>query len=439
MTEILELTYDEKLKIAIEDLTTMYLNEEDDRDWALAWSGGKDSTTVMGMVDKMLQSLPPEKRKRTIHAVMSDTIVENPVLEEYMRDQLNKLDKYVKEKDLPITVELVHRQEKHSYFYLILGRGYFLPQNNGQGRWCTDRLKLQPQNNKLKDINPSYILVGTRLSESEKRKQSIEKWTAKNDLSYKIGDHASLSNSKTFMPIIDFDIEDVWRYLQQERLGWSSTHQVRKLYKDATGECGFSNPKATQKAAEGCGARFGCWTCPVILNDRSTEQMSITHDWMNPLVRWRELQMLVFGEYVPPKPKDQKRKERSAILKVCREINKEIKKVTKSGHKRNGNRMVDKTTGELRNDQGTFTVEAREFLFNELIKTQNDVNKIRIDQGLEPITLIHNKEIEMIKEQWEVDRKTTPWLVSNVNGKTIDDLKVLINNYYKVINSEFTV
>ncbi|MGM1044848.1 MAG: phosphoadenosine phosphosulfate reductase family protein [Bacillota bacterium] len=423
--------FEELAQEATSDLKQMYLDKTDERDWAVAWSGGKDSTCVMSMTIKMLESLKPEQRKRKIHAVMSDTVMENPNLEQYMHGQVKLLTKYIEEMNLPVTVSLVTRELKQSYFYLVLGRGYFLPQNNGSGRWCTDRLKLKPQNKKLYEINPSYILIGTRLSESDKRKKSIEKWTSKNNLSYKIGDHANLTNSKTFMPIIDFTIEDVWNYLSKERLPWGSSHAVRTLYREATGECGFTNPKATEKEAakaESCGARFGCWTCPVILNDRSTEVMSESHPWMEPLSRWRMLQLKAFGDYIPPKPKGQKRKERSEVLRQWREINKEIKRITKSGHKRNGKPMIDKKTGEIRVDQGTFTVEAREYLFEELLKTEQEVNEIRDEMGLFPLKLISDEEIHMIKEMWVTDRRDYSHLVTNVNGLSIDYLKELIHN-----------
>lgn len=433
---MISISFEELVSRATEDLKRMYLDESDNRDWAVAWSGGKDSTCVMSMTIKMLESIPSNQRKRTIHAVMSDTVMENPNLEQYMHGQVKQLKEYIKIKNLPVTVSLVIRELEQSYFYLVLGRGYFLPQNNGAGRWCTDRLKLQPQNKKLKEINPSYILIGTRLSESDKRRKSIEKWTAKNELSYKIGDHANLTKSKTFMPIVDFMIEDVWNYLAKERLPWGSSHAVRTLYREATGECGFTNPKATEKKAakaESCGARFGCWTCPVILNDRSTEVMSESHPWMEPLSRWRMLQLKVFGDYIPLKPKGQKRKERSEVLRQWGEINKTIKMITKSGHKRNGRPMIDKTTGEIRIDQGTITVEAREYLFEELIKTENEVNKIRDEMGLFPLKLISDEEIHMIKEMWATDRKDCPHLVTNVSGLSIDYLEQLIEEGDSII------
>jgi DNA sulfur modification protein DndC len=285
--ENLKKPFEEVVKEARDDLRKLYLDNEDERPWVVAWSGGKDSTTVMGLIVSMLEELPKEQHVRKIYAIMSDTKMENPNLEEHMHEQVKLLNTYAKEKKLPIEAKIVSRPTDQSYFYLVLGKGYFLPQNNGRGRWCTQRLKISPQDKVLKKINPSYIIIGTRLSESAKRKASIKKWRNDEGLNLKIGEHVSMKKSNTFMAIVDFTIDDVWEYLQKERLGWSSTHSVRKLYRDATGECGFTSPKRTEKKAtilESCGARFGCWSCPVILKDKSTEEMAKRgNSWMKPL------------------------------------------------------------------------------------------------------------------------------------------------------------
>ena len=397
------------------DLIKLYLDDEDERDWAVAWSGGKDSTTVMGLVVNMLEQLPPEKRKRKVHAIMSDTKMENPNLEEYMHEQVELLNKYAEDKDLPIRAKIVSRDLHNSYFYLILGKGYFLPQNNGTGRWCTHRLKIRPQDRALKEVNPSYILIGTRLSESAKRKTSIKKWLSDDKLSLKIGEHATMKKSKVFMPIVDFTIDDVWEYLQRERLGWSSTHKLRRLYKDATGECGFTSPKKTEAKAsllESCGARFGCWNCPVILKDKSTEEMSKTNEWMKPLSEWRFLQLKVMGDYRPDRPEGQSRKQRSKVLRLWEEAGSQIKLITKAGYKMNGKRMVDKK-GNIRDDWGALTIEARKYLLEKLLMTQEKVNELRIKNNLKPIELISQEEVELIKERWEEDEKERPWLITN--------------------------
>lgn len=432
--ENLKKSFEELILEIKRDLKKLYLNKDDERPWAIAWSGGKDSTTVLGLVVDMLQELKPEERKRHVYVIMSDTVVENPNLEEYMHSQVDKFHEFIMNTDLPISAEIVKRPLKNSYFYLILGRGYFLPQNNGAGRWCTDRLKLKPQNEKLLEINPSFILIGVRLSESAKRKASIKKWSDNDDLNKKIGDHVHIKSSNTFMPIVDFTIEDVWEYLQRERLAWSSTHDVRKLYRDATGECGFTNPKGTEAKAsqsESCGARFGCWTCPVILKDRSTEEMSKSNQWMTPLTNYRMMQLKVMGDYKPFKPKGQNRKARSHVLKQVAAVNEQIKFITKSGHKRNGKLYTDKY-GVIHKNKGTVTVEAREFLYEELIHTEIEVNRLRQLEGLPVLKLISDEECEAIKEMWERDRNECPWLITNVNGLVIDRLKELLDQIQEI-------
>lgn len=406
----------QKVAQSIAHLSELYTDKTDDRPWAVAWSGGKDSTTVLSLVLRMLEALPAEKRTRYVHVVMSDTKVENPELGAYMSSQVAAFNKYVSTRDLPIAAQIVSRPVEDSYFVLTLGRGYFLPMRNGAGRWCTQRLKLKPQDTKLKAIDPSYVIIGTRLSESASRAASIRKWS----ISERVGEHASLSKSHTFMPIVDWDIDDVWSYLSQGSLGWTDTTEVRRIYKEATGECGVNNPKAVENIAakaEACGARFGCWLCPVVANDRSTEEMTKYHSWLEPLTEYRELQAKVYGEYKPIKQKGQKRAQRSAELRKWEAINEQVKLITKSGYNRKGARMKD--------GQGTFTLEARRYLFERLIETQTMVNRLRKYEGLPPMSIIGADEIALIKRIWSEDEANAPHILTNALGidiSTIDDL-----------------
>lgn len=335
-----------------------------------------------------------------------------------MHDQVEKFNSYAKKHALPMKAEIVARPVENSYFVLTLGRGYFLPMRNGQGRWCTGRLKIDPSNAKFTEIKPSFKVVGTRTGESISRAESIEK----HRIDYKIAEDAASSESLLFMPIVDWTVDDVWTYLGEDNLGWSSTLEVRNLYKEATGECGLSNPKGVEsraQAMEACGARFGCWLCPVITSDRSTEEMAIIHEWMKPLTEWRELQMKVYGDFKPIRPKGQSRKDRSKVLRKWEEINNQVRLITKAGFNRAGKRMKD--------GQGTLTVEARQYLFNRLIETQETVNRLRELEGLSSLELISKEEIEIIKNTWEEDIKNYPHLVTNAVGISFDRLEGLIN------------
>jgi DNA sulfur modification protein DndC len=131
------------------------------------------------------------------------------------------------------------------------------------------------------------------------------------------------------------------------------------------------------------------------------------------------------GDYKPEKPEGQKRKQRSKVLRLWEEIGREIKFITKSGHKMNGKRMVDKK-GNVRDDWGTLTVEARKYLFGKLMETKEQVNELRAKQGLKPLEIISQEEIDMIKARWEEDEKYRPWLITNVNKIPIEKIEELL-------------
>ena len=61
-----------------------YVYKSDERPWVIGYSGGKDSTTVVELVYKMLLSLPNEQRKKNVYIVSSDTLIENPLIKIYL-------------------------------------------------------------------------------------------------------------------------------------------------------------------------------------------------------------------------------------------------------------------------------------------------------------------------------------------------------------------
>lgn len=376
----------------------MYLDEADQKPWAIAFSGGKDSTAAAGLVISVIEALPKERWTRRVYLTMSNTIVENPLVHAHMEDQANAINKYCEKHGLPVSVTVVQRELKESYFVKVLGLGYPLPLNNGRGRWCTDRLKIQPQNKFLKEINPSFIVTGVRKAESGARAKSIDKWS----ISEFIGDHVNMKESNTFNPLVNWTITDVWKYLEMEGLPWGSTLSVRTIYKDATGECGFTNPEGTEdKSVEVCGARHGCWLCPVVLKDRSTEKMSEKHEWLEPLTEWRVKQLRVYGAEHHSK-------------KAFKERNERIKAFTKAGYNRKGKKM------EI--GQGTLTVKARKYLLNSLLETEGYVNRFRKQDGLDPINLISQEEVTLIQELWKDDELNRPYLIGEPLPEEIVEL-----------------
>ena len=70
------------LEELIDEIRFVY--QSDDRPWVIGYSGGKDSTTVVELVYKMLLSLPDWQRTKTVYIVSSDTLIENPLIKIYL-------------------------------------------------------------------------------------------------------------------------------------------------------------------------------------------------------------------------------------------------------------------------------------------------------------------------------------------------------------------
>ena len=60
-----------------------YVYQSDKRPWVIGYSGGKDSTTVVELVYKMLLSLNENERNKNVYIVCSDTLIEHPVIKIY--------------------------------------------------------------------------------------------------------------------------------------------------------------------------------------------------------------------------------------------------------------------------------------------------------------------------------------------------------------------
>ena len=59
---------------------TEYLSDSQDYPWIIGFSGGKDSTVVAQAVFEALLQVPPSQRRRHVHFVSNDTLVESPMV-----------------------------------------------------------------------------------------------------------------------------------------------------------------------------------------------------------------------------------------------------------------------------------------------------------------------------------------------------------------------
>lgn len=70
-----------------------YVYKSDKRPWVIGYSGGKDSTTVVELVYKMLLKLPENERTKNVYIVSSDTLIENPLIKIYLSKMNDMLER----------------------------------------------------------------------------------------------------------------------------------------------------------------------------------------------------------------------------------------------------------------------------------------------------------------------------------------------------------
>ena len=271
----------------------------DDIPWVLGYSGGKDSTTVVQLIWYAIAELPPEKRRKKIYVITTDTLVENPIVSTWVRHSLKQMKSAAIEQELPIEPYMLYPDVKDTFWVNLMGKGYPAPRHGF--RWCTERLKILPSNRFVRDmvrINGEVILIlGTRKAESIKRAVSMQKHEI-GRMSDRLNDKSSsiksllyqspsLPNSLIYSPIEDWRTDEVWIYLNQWPNPWENSNKdLFTMYRGATAdnEC----PLVVDTSTPSCGSsRFGCWVCTMVSQDKSMEAM-IQNDeekeWMQPLL-----------------------------------------------------------------------------------------------------------------------------------------------------------
>ncbi len=237
--------------------------------WIVGFSGGKDSTVVTHLVFEMLLSLPPEDRRREVHIVSNDTLVESPLVMAHIERVHAEIREAADAWRLPVRAVTTRPDPDATFWVNLIGRGY--PSPNRNFRWCTDRMKIQPTSRYIKDQAAAsgevILLLGVRRDESATRAGSVARY----DNGHRLNKHNDLVGCMVFRPIVELSTDDIWEFLASTPPPWGGSHTALiKLYRDAGGgEC----PVVTSKDdAPSCGtssSRFGCWTCTVVEKDRS--------------------------------------------------------------------------------------------------------------------------------------------------------------------------
>lgn len=260
-----------------------------DKPWIVGFSGGKDSTLVAHLVVEHLLSLPRSERARCVHVVANDTLVESPLVIGHIREGLAEIDRASTAFELPVVVATTAPIINQTFWVNLIGRGY--PPPNRSFRWCTDRMKIQPTSQYVREqascAGEVVLLLGVRRSESATRAGVVSRY----DSGERLNRHNDLKGCLVFRPIVELDTEDVWEFLAENDPPWGGSHRrLINLYRDAGGgECPVVTSKDDSPSCGTTSSRFGCWTCTVVEKDKSLAGfVEAGFDQFTPLLKFRD-------------------------------------------------------------------------------------------------------------------------------------------------------
>lgn len=362
-----------KVEFIIDEIIDQYAYSDlSEKPWVIGFSGGKDSTVLLMLVWIALQriksQLPfPFQLRRKVYVVCNDTMVENPIISDYVNDVLFKITESARDQGLPIFVKKTTPKLDETFWVNVIGRGYPVPNNSF--RWCTDRLKIKPTTNflleQIDEIGEAIVLLGTRYDESASREKSIKKFEIN---ASRLSKHQTSPNTYVYPVIKELSLEEVWFIINTVKSPWGFDNSILfKIYADANADDYECPTVVTDKKHSSCGqSRFGCWTCTVVKDDKSLRGLVQNgHDWMLPLLEFRN--ELYDGRNVS---------------------------ANRSTTRRNGQESIREDGTNF----GNYTEEYRYRLLKLLLKTQYDLQKIKPF-----VSLINNQELIAIQVIWNRD------------------------------------
>lgn len=364
-----------------EEIRELYVS--DDVPWIIGYSGGKDSTATLQLIWMALAGLPAEQRKKTVHVISTDTLVENPVVAAWVTRSLEAMGAAAAKQAMPIKPDRLTPRVEESFWVNLIGRGYPAPRH--KFRWCTERLKIKPSNRFILSVvnqnGHAILCLGARKTESQARARVIER-ASRNRIKDKLNPNPTMPGCFVYTPIEEWTNDDVWMFLTQCTNPWGYNNaDLLGMYAGASadGEC----PLVVDTSTPSCGdSRFGCWVCTLVEKDKSMSAMiqnDAEKEWMLPLLKLRN--KLDFRNM------DEGDEESS------------------DRHLRDFRRMSGaiQTMKDGRVIPGPYLQSAREEWLRELLKAQTWIRK-HGPEDVRSIELITLEELQEIRRIWVVDK-----------------------------------
>ncbi|MEB3233705.1 MAG: phosphoadenosine phosphosulfate reductase family protein [Leptolyngbyaceae bacterium] len=336
--------------------------------WAIAFSGGKDSTATVTLIAHLLETgrIP---KPGSITVLYADTRQELPPL----HNAAMKIMSELRERGFDTRVVLPELDLR--YFVYMLGRGVPPPSNTF--RWCTPKLKVMSMERELERLRQDrgekfLMLTGVRIGESAARDQRIALSCTKDGGECGQGwfQHSS-SNAvaDTLAPLVHWRVCHVWDWLMFEApmMGFS-TDAIAKVYGQDTAE-----------GEEPMNARTGCIGCPLVTKDAALDRVVARPEWA----------------YLAP-------------LQQLRPLYWEIKK-PQYRHRKHGEVKKDGSPAAKQNRLGPLTLETRRWMLGRVLAIQSEVNQAAEQLSMPKISLINDEERDRILELIEAETFPEKW------------------------------
>ncbi len=390
-----------------EDIQEIY--KQNKSPWVIGYSGGKDSTAVLQLIWHALARLKPEQLIKPVYVLSSDTLVETPVIVDYIDRTLTQINEAAAEQNLPFEAHKVKPRLEDTFWVNMIGKGYPAPYT--RFRWCTDRLKIKPANAFILDCVAKYgeviVVLGVRKNESATRAQAMSLRQIRGSV---LRRHSTLPNAFVYAPIEDFITNDVWSYLLNVPSPWGGKNRdLLALYRNAqAGEC----PLVIDKTTPSCGnSRFGCWVCTVVSKDSTMEGLIDNgEDWLEPLLELRDF-----------------------LASTQEPANKAIYR----DHKRRGGLVSFKPDGSIA--RGPYRLDTCKDILRRLLTAQKEVASYLEGEG---VVLIGEGELREIRRIWRTERQdwtdSVPIIFREVMGRDlewpVDDLPTFSQQDRQLLN-----
>ncbi len=351
--------------------------------WAIAFSGGKDSSATVTLVAHLIETGQiPKPESLTI--LYADTRQELPPLHTSalnilaaLRDRLQPLFN-----EGCFATRVVRPELDHRYFVYILGRGVPPPSNTF--RWCTPKLKVMSMERELEVLRQErgekfLMLTGVRIGESAVRDQRIAVSCTKDGGECGQGwfqQSTSGAIADTLAPIVHWRVCHVWDWLLEAdlELGFP-TFEIARVYGQDVSD-----------GEEPLNARTGCIGCPLVEKDAALDRVVAQAEWayLAPLQKLRPL----YREVKKPQYRHRKHGE----------VNKDGRLTIKQGR------------------LGPLTLDTRRWLLAEVLSIQDEVNQEANTQQRPTISLINKVELARIEELIAANTYPEKWDGTELTG-----------------------